>query len=95
MNLYTGKEIATRSEKTKRLEILDAPKEATSQTNGNFAWQDIADDCLYSYEVYKTESNYALTTGQTPILSESNVDVLEIADEKKFQGIKPQHRNTV
>lgn len=75
----TRKEIATRSTRLKRLEILDTATQATNQTNGSFAWQDIADDCLYSYEVYKTASDYAVTSGQSPILQETNVDVLKIS----------------
>lgn len=75
----TRKEIATRSIRLKRLEILDTATAVANQINGSFAWQDIADDCLYSYEVYKTESDYSVTSGQTPILQETNVDVLKIS----------------
>lgn len=78
-DLFSGKEIARRVEKTKRIEILDAPQAQNNLENGTFAWQDISQDCLYSYEVYKTQSDYALTSGQTPILSETAVDKLEIS----------------
>ena len=79
INNSTRKEIATRSTRLKRIEILDTAQQVANQQNGSFAWTDIADDCLYSYEVYKTSSNYAVSSGQTPVLQENNVDVLKIS----------------
>jgi len=76
----TEKDIAVCSQKIKRIEILDAPQEELSFDNGTFKWKDLSEDCVYSYELFKTESDYLLATDQTPILAESNIDALEIAE---------------
>lgn len=86
----TGKEISTRSERIKRLEILDVPAEVAKQTNGNFAWQRLAEECNFSYEVYKTANDYKILPGQNPVLSETNVDSTTISEvlEEGYYNIK-------
>lgn len=79
IDLVTGKEIAMRSSRVKRLEILDAPVGVENQTNGSFAWQAIDVDCLYSYEIYKTGSDYSLTNNQQPLYS-GNIGGLQIGE---------------
>ena len=79
-NLTTNEELALKVQRTKRLEILDAPQSQDFQTNGSFAWKAISEDCLYSYEIYKTDGSYTLTTGQTPEIIKEGVDQLQTND---------------
>ena len=71
--------MALESQKVKRLEILDAPQAKPTQENGSFKWIGLEEECKYTYEVYKTESDYTLTVGQTPILKEEETDALQIS----------------
>lgn len=56
-------------EKTKTIEILSVVTEATNQTNGYFAWNEVSGQCEYYYEVYKTDKNYQVLTPDAPTLS--------------------------
>ena len=52
----------TISEYTKTLKILDAPTATVSYPNGSFAWDAAADNCVYVYEIYESDSNYESMT---------------------------------
>ncbi len=69
-----GVEHALKVEKERTISILEVVTEADVQTNGFFAWNGVAGEAEYYYEVYKTDKEYNITD-QTPVMSGTTTDL--------------------
>ncbi|MBQ8792009.1 MAG: hypothetical protein IJZ62_00095, partial [Clostridia bacterium] len=75
--------VSTTSTQTKTISILDSPQGAENQTNGYYAWEGVAGEVEYYYEIYQTDEFYEVDEDEVPVVSGTTKSTT-ILDELPF-----------